>query len=142
MSTTGHKAAKAPAVPFGARFDFEASLVDNARNAREADKRTRRSQFEHNARVLARRVFGRDDFEFDYDPKIGHQDTPSFTVEGELIAYDGSVFRLMEFCSDCGESPNGREFGTLAQFGAALEERDDAEAHVCQLCRISRGVKR
>lgn len=122
-----------PAVPLGARFDPSRSLIENARHAREADKQVRRSQSESRAKFLARRVFGIDEIEFDYQSKVG-QDVPTFAVEGELIAFDGTQFLLIEFCSECGDNPASRHFSSLAQFGAALESRDDATAHVCRLC--------
>lgn len=130
-----------PAMPMGVSFDPEDTLLNNASAAREADKAIRRRTAERGARRLARAVFRTEEFEFAYDVRLG-LDSPSFEVEGELILFNGEDFSLIEFCSDCGKEPKGRRFGSLAQLGRALEERDEDEAHLCRICTFMGQSKR
>lgn len=122
-----------PAIPHGAHFNSEASVLENASAAWEADKALRRKQGEHNAKVLARRIFRTDEFSFEYDARIG-LDVPSFEVDDELLIFNGSDFSLVEFCSVCGREPKGRRFKSLSGLGAAIEERDEDPGHVCRVC--------
>lgn len=133
-----------PAMPLGSRFDPDASIMDNARAAWDAQQEIRRGQNERNAKTLARRVFRTDDLEFSYDVNTG-LDVPTFTIEDELIAYyvgeGGSTFVLIEFCGDCGNETKGRQFSSLADLGRRIAERDEADAFVCQQCRMMAQVR-
>lgn len=46
------KTLPAPAMPMGAKFDPDASLLENARNAWEREEEMKREQAERNARVI------------------------------------------------------------------------------------------
>lgn len=131
---------RTPAVPMGARFDPDETLITNASAAWEHEKSRTREQNEKNAKVLARRVFRTDDLLFEYDDRIG-LDVPTFGIEGEIIAWTGEGFSLVEFCSECGEIPSGRPFKSLAGLGRVVEERDRADAHTCRDCKILAAVK-
>lgn len=124
-----------PAMPMGVKWDTELSIIDNAVNARAYDRHRRRTQAEHNARVLARRVFHTDELEFSYAEATGI-DIPTFVIEDELFAFGNGEFSLIEMCSSCGKEPKGRPFGSIATLGRVLEERDEADVYVCRVCQI------
>lgn len=134
----------APAVPHGAKFDADATIMENARSAWDAQKTLNRSQRERNARVAARRIFRTDEIEFDYQAVTG-QDNPSFTIEDELIVYlpgqRGEVFSLVEICGGCGKDWKGRAFFSLAELGKRIDERDEDQPFVCADCRVAESFK-
>lgn len=51
-------------------------------------------------------------------------------------------FALVEFCSDCGKEAKARQFSSLATLGKRMAERDEADAFVCQQCRLVSHVRR
>lgn len=128
-----------PAMPLGVKFDPENTLLNNAQVAWEFEQHRNREQRERNAKVLARRMFRTDDLDFSYDVNVG-LDTPLFTVEDELIVYlqgeRGSTFALIEYCGECGKEWNTRGFGSLADLGRVIVERDADDPFVCRICKL------
>lgn len=133
------KTIPAPAVPLGATFDPDASIMDNATSAWEAQKRINRTQRERNANVLARRIFRTDNLEFEYEAVYG-LDVPTFIVEDErVVCWDGEggiTFALAEVCGGCGDEWKPRAFTSLATLGKRIEERDGDDPFVCRECEF------
>lgn len=133
-----------PAMPMGTKFDPAASLTDNARDAWQRQQELDRQSAERQARLIMRKVFGRDDLKVDYNVHIGLT-TPTFVIDDELIAHirteSGAGLALIEFCSECGEEFKFHQFGSLAGLGRRLAERDESEPYVCRMCALIKGGK-
>lgn len=128
-----------PAVPMGMKIDPEATLTENAKAAWNRRKEIAGIQGEHGARVLGRRVFGREDFEFS---RLSlYPLMPTFVIDDELIGYDEGSFSLLELCSECGKHVKHYQFDSLAGFGAALERREGEDPFVCQTDKLAAALR-
>jgi hypothetical protein len=124
----------------GFRFNSDLSLTENARAAWDVKKSVYLTQMERNARLLARKVLpGVDDkeIEFKYDEAL-YPETPTFDLDDELIAYNGSrkQLALIEICVGCGKQWQWNHFSGIAELGRELTSRDARDPFQCKLCEM------